>query len=389
MSSQSNSQFNPFFVQTLYNTEDFRSTWDLHAGLTGHLGYKERSIGLQQLHQKELQRLSQVATDPERKAIFEEIIQVAQWLFVHLGNARKLSTDYQSPFRYHLLSGYSRSGGTYLVSEYAKMRGIDILSKHIHWVHDFFPFFSLYHLLNPTVTLMDERRRTNLALFFSTLLVHFKTHAEQDFFRRTTLGTSVVSHLEGLRNNGVPVELIWRHGIRDIHGLYLSLEKMYDGYKEIKGHDYHTNTHTVYGPSTEAHTSFATCVAAWMVSNFSILPVHRGLPLVDLPIDMKQSPKAVIQQTEDLLDRFLSKHKHVIYPLGKPIVMKYGEDYPKQCQKDAEVFNVKNYQPDTFNFSTKKTIDDPAAEVFDKFLPLLTKAYQHFGIEFDGQLEQV
>lgn len=372
-----------FLLQYFYPENNHSDSWKIHNGLSGHIAFSERHILQKSLRDETIKAMDNIIREGGNH--LQSLSHIYSSLATRYASqpSNTALTDLRNiDMTYSLISGFSRSGGTYLLSEYAKILNQDIQAQHLHWTHDFFPHFNLIDFFH------HHKPSEETQLYMATLLAHALVNHENHFFRRTTLGASVIPWVQTL-NHDTSINIYWGHCIRDIHGIILSLEKMYADLSE-QYFPQHKILFPRYGLRGQCESLFGTYCAVWMVANLTILPIHRYLPLMDIPINMNQKPKEIMKAMDKSVDNYLKIFRKIdTSRYIKPSIFSFGSQLKEQCQHYGAQRNPTDYSSGDFHYSQKKESDDPMLPVFYNFLSNLTRLYQHFGFDFNGKLERV
>jgi len=371
------------FHLPLFYKDDFSWTWGEHGGLAGHIDYQKRMELRKQREAIGLELINKVIAHPDQFPV----CKVFRDLFVNLYNAYQnlvthgaVNPGNRTDIEYFLLSGFSRSGGTYLLDEYARMKGINVRNDHIAFSHDFFP--------NDLRRAAFDHHGMQIVLhnYFGALIAYRICFGRKYFYKRTTLGPLMIPYINELEKILPGLKVHWRHSIRDLHGCVRSARRMYATDKvgaEI--------LFPAFKPISRAGTDFGDMMIMWFMCNTAILPSRKGLPFWDTPIALDDND--VQGQIERCLDAYLKENSPPdprYYALAKPLIIKYGADMEERCNVDGQVFSVdREYRANRFNFAQVLEIDDRYSGIYNFLLIQLVRLYSHFGIVFDGKLDRV
>jgi hypothetical protein len=370
-----NLEISSFHLQMLYN-KDFSTTWDEHGGLSGHINNAER---------KELRRLRSVEDQKMVNFICENVnefptvtklLNCNKFLLKNIGKNKYKETDIK--MSYFLLSGFSRSGGTYILNEYSNINNINLQKEHITFSHDFFPPCHIKGAFSRSI--YDEDLRN----YFATLITYQFTIGRKAFLKRTVLGSFYYPFIVSLSELLCDLKFHWRHSIRDLHGTIISLKKMYEG------EDIVSTLLKYYEPVSTFGTDFGNFSILWFMCNTSVLPTVKDLPFWEVKINTECDVNQIKEQIEKVIGLYIKKYKDIdYYKIGRPEVMKFGKGIEDKCREDGARFNAgSRYEPEKFNFKTVIEIDDRYTEIYDFLLLQLGRLYQTFGIDFDGKLDR-
>lgn len=368
----------PFHVSLLHK-QNYEYTWHEHGGLGGHIDFQTRLERAQQRLLADQQFINYVLEHPTEFPELPKYIDDFTLLANNFGSSGKI---FDASFELFLITGFSRSGGTYLQNEFARMKNFNIREEHIQLCHDYFPrkvFRAAF----------DYREMlTDLHTLFATFITFSRCHARDHFFFRTVLGSLFVPYIHAIAPlaPGIKTHLI--HIIRDIHGVYKSLKKYFNA--EDKSLDT-LGGHKNFGSTSWFDTDFGNVLIRWFMCNTTLLPTMRGLPFWDVQINHQQPQTKIIDDIRRAVDKYLSlNHCTRVNGLCQPIVFKFGSSTESQCREEGRRFSIDDsYLPSTFNFRPVPEIDDKYTPVYEAILPELTRLYQAFDIDFDGKLERV
>ncbi|MBA4369821.1 MAG: hypothetical protein C0403_19510 [Desulfobacterium sp.] len=364
-----------FHINLLYDLS-YEDTWKEHGGLAGHIEHStRREYNLARL-QKDYDMINYAAT---HQSEFPVLVQYSKDIGELYRKFGLVNAVMDPEFDYFLFTGFSRSGGTYQQNEYARMKAFDIKKEHISFNHDFFPS-------NQTRAVFDYKQMLDdLHIYFAALITMSRFYHRKSFFFRTILGALYLPYICQFLALCPKVKFYWRHIIRDLHGAYRSLDRMFSGEFPQKANL------EIYHSVCEFDTDFGNVAMFWFMANTTILPTMRGLPFWDLKIDTTQPESRIKMDIKKCIDQYIDKNKHVKgYEHGLPVIQKFGRDVEEKCSLDGKILAVdKEYKPDQFNYKPVPEIDDKHSSTYEFLLEQLTVLYQAFGIDFDGKLERI
>lgn len=368
----------PFHVPLL-RPQNYEYTWQEHGGLGGHIDYQERLKRVQNRFLADQHFIQYVVEHPAEFPTLPRYIDDFVKLSENFGGTEKVFDACFEPF---LITGFSRSGGTYLQHECAAMKNFNIREEHIHFCHDYFPK-DLFRAA------FDYREMlTDLHTLFATFITYSRIHGRKYFFFRTVLGGLFVPYMEAIAPLAPGMQLGWIHIIRDMHGVYKSLKKYFSA--ENRSLD-EFGEHKNFGSTSWFATDFGNVMIRWFMCNTTLLPSRRGLPFWDIRIDGQQPGSRIIDDIRLAVDNYLAANRHIgYYRLGRPTIIKFGSTTEEQCREAGKRYAIDpNYRPSTFNFRPVPEIDDRYSRVYDALVQELTRLYQAFDLAFDGRLERV
>ncbi|MBF0244617.1 MAG: hypothetical protein HQL31_05045 [Planctomycetes bacterium] len=356
-----------------YPEEDFSYTWKEHGGLTGHISMADRNRLRKEREQEDLVKLDQIVKGASENSTFQQFSEILQLLGDYFG-----CEGARLPGRldYHLLSGFSRCGGTYLLSECGRMHGIDVRKRHIVLYHDFGPS----ELRNVA---MDYRARLmDFHLYFGTFIADSLIHSNTHHFKRSILAPLMLPYMENLSLLLTDFRLEWWHTLRGMHGTYPSLLKMYEGSNIM------TVLNEFYRPGYVLDTDFGNMTLYWFMANLSVLPCMRGLPFWDLTYNPGIGIRQLVDSIRVTLDRYIKRYSAMdAYPLGRPQIIKYG-DQERFCNGKTVTPSIENYTAEAFHSKPVPEVDDRYTQLAEELTRELGRVYQAFGLPFDGVLPQ-
>jgi hypothetical protein len=367
-----------FNLPLLYK-KDFNYTWREHGGFTGHIDYQERTKIRSEREAIDTELIEYVVQHRSEFPEVETYINVLSILYNHFSkNIGKIKHGNRTDIEFCLITGFSRSGGTYLLNEYATMKKFNIRNEHIVFCHDFFPS-------NPSKAAFDYKNILDeLHYYFSTVISCSICHRCKDFFKRSVLGSLYVPYINELENLLPGFTLHWRHIIRDIHGIMPSYKKMYYGTDAIG------LLLKAFNPVCTFSTEFGNLAMTWFMCNTSLLPSVQGLPFWDVRILTESSEKKIREEIEKAVNMYINaNHNRSYYRLARPRILKFGSSLEEQCRRDGQIIGTGQYQPERFNFRPAIEIDDRYSRIYEVLLQQLTRLYQAFDLDFDGCLERV
>jgi hypothetical protein len=369
----------PFHV-ALLRPQNYDYTWQEHGGLGGHISYPQRLERVQKRFLSDQQFIKYVLEHPAEFPALPRYIDDFARLSANFGGTEKM---FDACFELFLITGFSRSGGTYLQHECAAMRNFNIREEHIHFCHDYFPK-DLFRAA------FDYREMlTDLHTLFAAFITFARCHGRKSFFFRTVLGSLLVPYMADIAPLAPGMQLRWLHIIRDIHGVYKSLKKYFGA--ENRSLD-EFGEHRNFGSSSWFDTDFGNVMIRWFMCNTTLLPSRRGLPFWDVRIDGGQPQGRIIDDIRQAVDSYLAANRPNgdYYRLGRPAIIKFGSTTAAQCGEAGErCGSGGSYRPSTFNFRPVPEIDDRYSRVYEALIGELARLYQAFALEFDGRLERV
>lgn len=377
MNTMVNLKFNAFHLQLLYNNYDFHYTWLEHGGFTGHIEYKKREELKTTRRMIDKLMIKNVIDNPSDFPVLNTYAQALTFLSRNTSQNKAQPVDCE--FEYFLISGFSRCGGTFLLDEYSRMKGLDLNKEHIEFSHDFFPIYALGSSINHNTKLPKLEQYDS---YFATMIAHSIYYGRKAFFRRTVWGAFMIPYIREIKRLFPGMTLFCRHIIRNVHGAYHSIKRIYNGFD--------TTLMDISLSKNSFDTDFGNIVMIWFMQNTSILPTVSGLPFWDISVDTDKSCAEINQQITKIIDNYLKNHENShSYNLGKPKIIKFGKEAETECLKDARSFNNVEYQPGKFNYKSVEEVDDKYTEVYELLLAQLTRLYQAFGLNFDGKLDRI
>lgn len=308
----------------VFPDEDWGWTWELHGNLAGHIEYAERFRRTENI----LRRLCEMY---DREALARlrilrtEMKDIMRDLRKNLGNP-----DFRWGVKLDitLVSGYSRSGGTYVLSELAHAAGRVIQHDSQFLVHDWWPIWQNGHA-TPVGPFRKEIYE------YMAVLLLYAHHRPLPYYKRTALGAMSCAWLDKLAAN-VHMDCNVIHLVRDIPSAKRSLDIMYDGFIEAHGRTIQRDQACMYlgyDPGPAIDTFLLNC-ANWWMANTAMLPDKTGLPGWEtfMPLDYTMG--------DACLEAAKTVKRRCHFPLR---VVRYEDigDFCKELTPHAAKFNLK------------------------------------------------
>ncbi|MCB2182802.1 MAG: hypothetical protein KQH63_12285 [Desulfobulbaceae bacterium] len=361
-----------FHMPLCYNERTFEYSWREHGNLAGHIDYQERLKINNENLKRDSEDLIYALQHPEKFPVINRYTEIVSFLFHYFGveNSVKLSCN----LNYFFVTGFSRSGGTYLQAELAKMMDVDIRQEHIYFCHDHFPANSWRAAFNYKNMIED------LHTYYGAILTRADFFNKKQFFMRTILGGLYYPYIENLVLLAPNMNFVWRHIIRDVHGVFWSLKKYFNDADLLKSNEYS-------GDVSNFETEFGIVSMRWFMCNTSILPTMRGLPFWDIKIDATKSVRKINDDIRSCVDRYIEKNAGAnYYRIGKPIIYKFGQGIEEKIKREACRLNAhkENYFPDKFYCRKVAEVDDKYTEMYECLKEKIYHLYRAFDLDYDG-----
>lgn len=358
---------------------DFSNTWMEHGGLTGHIDYQERVVKRKESILTILKALKGVVETPNGQTSAVRFFQLKQAMFnILIGKKVKLVEllDQKPYLKMSMISGQSRSGGTYSLAEMAKLYGDDIQQTDIRLSHDFYPMFS-WRWFRDEESVLDDMADYLASIILATDL------GQKRHYKRTIVGGMAVPRLIAMvAEHFDGIDFDWVHPIRDFPSTCRSFNSYTKGSSDnIDANQFYTS---VGYNDTKTLSPVYLAMLCWFINNLFALPSGDELPFLSRRIYLtNQRADDILSQIRRAVDHHIKKYPQVSYSMVRPVVLKFGEAIPEYFQERHRERGSDPAIVSKFNVKPLAVLEDEQAVTFyESLCQLCRQLYEHHQLEF-------